>query len=101
MWTGQSLESKFVVALGRAGLGCDRQILSQVRRLPDREDVGARLPRKQPAPEPYLANRARREHLLGNPLSGCFHPVPVACVPELYLHGPPVWGKREPQDPAL
>lgn len=62
VWIGQSLERKLVAALGRAGLGCDRQILSQVR-LPDHEDVGTRLPRKQPAREPYLANRARREPL--------------------------------------
>lgn len=30
VWTGQNLERKFVAGLGRAGLGCDRRILSQV-----------------------------------------------------------------------
>lgn len=64
VWIGAELGKKIAAALGRAGLGCDRQILSQVR-LPDHEDIGTRLPRKQPAREPYLANRARREPFAG------------------------------------
>lgn len=86
-----------MAAASRAGLGCDRQILSQVR-LPDREDG---LPRKQPAREPYLANRARREHLLEHCLLGCYHPVPVALALQLCLHGLSFWGKRASQDDAF
>ena len=97
VWTGQSLERKFVAALGRVGLGCDRRILSQVC-LPDHGAVGSRLPPERPAREPYLANRARREPLLENCLVGYFHPVPAALVLPLYLRSRSIWGRRESQD---
>lgn len=61
----------------------------------------SRLPRKRPAPEPYLANGARREHLLENRLAGRFHPAPVALVLQSYQRCPSIWGKRESQETAL
>lgn len=88
VWTGQSLDRKFAVALGWAGPGCDRQILSRVR-LPAREDA-----------EPPAAETAGSGALFGKrgsartsagkpsrrPLSSCACGLSASALPTLPLY---------------